>query len=73
MLDSEEMRGEIERMKETDVLTEAIREFGKVRLRVRRGRGGGGSGGVCVPGAGAPRTLRDARGGRRGWGAAVVS
>lgn len=29
MLDSEEMRAEIEKMKETDVLTEAIREVGK--------------------------------------------
>ncbi|PSC74860.1 traB domain-containing -like [Micractinium conductrix] len=29
MLDTEEMRSEIEKMKETDVLTEAIREFGK--------------------------------------------
>jgi hypothetical protein len=30
LLDSEEMRLEIEKMKETDALTEAIREFGKV-------------------------------------------
>mgnify|MGYP001810046996 CR=1 FL=1 len=30
MLDTEEMRSEIEKMKETDVLTEATREFGKV-------------------------------------------
>ena len=29
MLDSEEMRAEIEKMKQTDVLTEAIREVGK--------------------------------------------
>lgn len=30
MLDSDEMRAEIEKMKESDVLTEAIKEFGKV-------------------------------------------
>lgn len=35
LLDSEEMRLEIEKMKETDALTEAIREFGKVG-RVQR-------------------------------------
>ena len=33
MLDGEEMRQEIEKMKESDALTEAIREFGKVRGR----------------------------------------
>lgn len=31
MLDGEEMRQEMERLKETDAITEAIREFGKVR------------------------------------------
>lgn len=32
MLDGEEMRQEMERLKESDAITEAIREFGKVRL-----------------------------------------
>lgn len=30
MLDGEEMRQEMERLKESDAITEAIREFGKV-------------------------------------------
>ena len=33
MLDGEEMRQEMERLKESDAITEAIREFGKVGIR----------------------------------------